>query len=289
VLTPPVTFAASLDLRGLAIFAPVSGFVANLDWFCSNSEIVLFPALLFLTIRYKMYSQLKFFVFYIVFATAREIALDWLGPSPAISDPSFYPYLYFYWTAAFVLSFLRLFITLEICEKVLRRYPALRLFAWRIMAGLGVALFSWTLYVAIHSFHHLKRFILTFQQTTDISFALLLLTLLGLGAYYRMRIPPLYLAILIGSGIYSSVQVVDSELGRQTINLPNSVFDFAQRLAYIVMLTIWSWAIWRWGKDTTPPPELLSQATYDELSHQIHDRLQELNDKLSDLTRKRRS
>jgi hypothetical protein len=272
----------------MVTFAPVPHFVTMLDWVCSNSEIVLFPLLLILVIRYKMFNQLKFFVLYILVTSAREIALDWIGQAPAIGDPSFYAYVYFYWTAAFLLSFLRMFITLEICEKILRRYPALRVFAWRIMVVLGVMLFSWTLYVAIHNFHHLKRFILTFQQTTDISFAVLLLTLLGIGAYYRMRIPPLYLAILIGSGIYSAVQVVDSELGRHTVNLPNSVFDFAQRLTYILMLAIWAWGIWRWGKDSAPPPELLSQATYDDLSPQIHDRLKELNDKLSGLTGRRR-
>lgn len=272
----------------MVTFAPVSHLVTILDWVCSNSEIVLLPLLVVLIVRYKMFSQLKFFVLYIFFTIVREIALAWYGQAPAIGDPAFYPYIYFYWTAAFTISFLRLFITLEICEKVLRRYPALREFAWRIMAVLGVALFSWTLYVTIHNFHHLKKFILTFQQTTDISFALLLLTLLGIGAYYRMRIPPLYLAILIGSGIYSAIQAVDSELGRQTVNLPNSVFDFAQRLTYMLMLTIWAWAIWRWGKDTAPPPELLSQATYDDLSPQVHDRLKELNDKLSDLASKRR-
>jgi len=235
-----------------------------------------------------MFRQVKFLIFYILFTIVRAIALEWYGESPAYGDRSFYPYFYSYWAAAFVISFLRLFITLEICEKVLRRYQAVKVFAWRILAGLTVVLFSWTVYFAIRNIHHVKRLILTFQQTTDVSFALLLLTLLSIGAYYRMRIPPLYWSILIGSCIYSAVQVVDSELGRYTADLPHSVFDFAQRLTYNLMLAIWAGAVWRWGTDPTQPPEIISQATYDDLSPQIHDRLRDLNDKLEDLVGKRR-
>jgi hypothetical protein len=266
------------------------GSVVNiLNWSCGVLGDILLVLLLVFIFRNKVYRRLKFFVFYLVFASARTLAIEsyWATPT-TIYDRWYYPYLYSYWISAFVLSFLRLFITLEICERVLRKYPALRIFVWRVMAGLAVVLFTWTLYLGIRNFHHVGRFILTFQQTTDVSFAILLLTLMAIGVYYRMRIPGLYRVILIGSCVYSAVQVVDSELGRHTAYLPNSVFDFAQRLAYNLMLAIWAWALWRWGKESTPSPEIVSQATYDELSPQIHDRLKELNDKLSDLIGKRR-
>lgn len=266
----------------------MSHIITILDWFCVASGYTLIALLLILVFRYNMFHQLKFFAFYVLFTVVRQIGLEWYGVPPAIGDPSYYRYLYCYWTAAFVLSFLRLFITLEICEKVLTGYPALKLLAWRILSGLATVLFSWTIYFAIRNIHHIRRLILTFQQTTDISFAILLLTLMGIGVYYRMRIPSLYRMILIGSCIYSAVQVVDSELGRHIVSLPNSVFDFVQRLAYSLMLGIWAWAVWRWGRDSNPPVELISQSTYDDLSPQIHDRLRELNDKLTDLTGKRR-
>jgi hypothetical protein len=187
-----------------------------------------------------------------------------------------------------VLSFLRLSITLEICTLVLHEYPALKAFAWRILYGLSAVLFSWTTYFAIRNAHHVRVLILTFQQTTDISFALLLLTLMGIGVYYQMRIPQLYRLILIGSCIYSAEQAVGSELGRYTANPGNSVFDFAQRLCCTLMYAIWAWAVWRWGRTPIQPPELVSQSVYDDLSPQIHDRLRDLNDKLADLAGRRR-
>jgi hypothetical protein len=271
------------------LFAPMASVVNILNWSCGVLGDILLLFLLVLVFRNKVYGQLKFFVFYLLFASARTLAIEsyWATPT-SINDRSYYPYFYSFWITAFVLSFLRLFITLEICERVLRKYPAIRVLVWRIMASLAVVLFTWTLYFGIRNFGHVPRFILTFQQTTDVSFALLLLTLMGIGVYYRMRIPALYRVILIGSCVYSAVQIVDSELGRHTVYLPNSPFDLAQRLAYNLMLAIWTWAVWRWGKESTSSPEIVSQATYDELSPQIHDRLKELNDKLSDLTGKRR-
>jgi hypothetical protein len=267
----------------------VASLVSILNWTVGILGDTLLLVLLVLVFRTKVYRHLKFLVFYLLFATARTLAIELYGAPPAsIHDHWYYPYLYSYWISAFVLSFLRLFITLEICERVLRKYPALRVFVWRIMASLAVALFTWTLYFGIRNFPHVSRFLLTFQQTTDVSFALLVLTLMGIGVYYRMRIPGLYRVILIGSCVYSAVQVVDSEVGRQTAYAPNSPFDFAQRLAYNMMLAIWAWAVWQHGKESTPSPETVSQATYDELSPQIHDRLKELNDKLSDLTARRR-
>jgi hypothetical protein len=272
----------------MIVFAPVPHLAAILDRFCEVSEYLLLPVLFVLALRRKIHRKLRFFVFYLLFASAREIALAAFGQFPAIGDRLYYPYIYSYYGAGFILSFLRLFITFEICQQVLRRYPTLKVFTWRIIATLAVALFSWTFYFAIRNIHHIRKFILTFQQTTDVSFALLLLTLLGIGAYYRMRIPPLFRLILIGSCIYSAVQVVNSELGRYIVDLPYSVVDFAQRLTYNLMLSIWVWAVWRWGNDPTPPPELIPQATYDQLAPQVHDRLRDLNDSLSDFMGKRR-
>jgi hypothetical protein len=266
------------------VFAPVAHLIDILNSSCGVLEAILFPLLLILILRQKIFGKLKFLVVYLLFAVARTAAIESYGTPPmSTNDRWYYPYFYSFWISAFVLSFLRLFITLEICERVLQKYPALKALVWRIIASLAIVLLSWTFYFAIRNFHHIPRLILTFQQTTDVSFALLLLTLIGIGVYYRMRIPQLYREILIGSCIYSAVQVVDSELGRHTGYLPNSVFDFAQRLTYNLMLAIWAWAVWRWGRDTTPPPELISQSTYDDLSPQIHDRLRDLNDKLSKL------
>jgi hypothetical protein len=111
----------------------------------------------------------------------------------------------------------------------------------------------------------------------------LLLTLMGIGAYYQMRIPPLYRLILIGSCIYSAEQVVGSGLGRITDYAPYSLYDFMERIGWLLMISVWTWAVWQWAGVSIRSPELLPQAVYDDLSPRVHDRLWDLNDRLAGL------
>jgi hypothetical protein len=114
-----------------------------------------------------------------------------------------------------------------------------------------------------------------------LSFAVLLLTLMGLAVYYHMSIHSLYRRILIGSCIYSAEQVVSSELLRIPVHVTNSVFDFTARFSWLLMIAIWTWAVWRWAGAPIGQPELIPQKMYDDLSPRVHNRLRELNNKLA--------
>jgi hypothetical protein len=119
--------------------------------------------------------------------------------------------------------------------------------------------------------------------------AILLLLVLVIGVYYRLRIPRLYRLILIGIGIYASIQVTNNPLGINQLILPNSTFDFIRRGSILISLGVWLYAIWRSPRIPDVRPGLISQATYDELAPQVHDHLKELNDKLANLIGGRRS
>lgn len=196
-------------------------------------------------------------------------------------------YRNYYWTTAFALTFLRLGIIVEICWRVLRQYRMAWTLARRVLAASIISLLGWTLYPAFRNVHHMKTFILVSQQRSDIMLAVVLLLVLGIGVYYRIHIPPLYWWVLIASCIYSASQVVGSEIGRHTAADYNSFSDFLQRFSIELMLSMWIWAIWRWGHIPTKSPSLISQGMYDDLSPQIHNRLHELNERLSDLRRRR--
>jgi hypothetical protein len=252
-----------------------------ISFILTNGVMVL---LLILALRYKLSRTLKSLVIYVVFACVQSIWIECLGAVPhSYQDPGFYYYFYTYWILGFTLSILRLYIILEICKLVLQDYTAVKTFAWRILAGMSVIMFSWTVYFAIRNAHHLRRLLLTFQATTDLSFAVLLLTLMGFGVYYKMRILELYRYVLIGSCIYSAEQVVGSEVLRVTPNVTNSVFDFVQRFTWFLMMAIWAWAVWRWAGRPAKSPEMVPQTAYDDLSPRVHDHLRDLNNKLAAL------
>jgi hypothetical protein len=68
----------------------------------------------------------------------------------------------------------------------------------------------------------------------------------------------------------------------------DSIFGYIRRGSFLVASLIWTYALWRWGTISNTPPELISQGKYDDVSPQVHDRLRQLNGKLSDLIGKRR-
>ena len=255
-----------------------------LGWLVAISAAIVLVPLLVIALHRNLFQKMKFLVIYVIVANLETVPFLWIGQRPLpLTHPRFFLYFYSYWISAFVLSFLRLLIIIEICERILVGYPAIRSFAWRILIGLAMVLFSGTAYYSARNAHHLRTLITMGQQATDTSLAVLLLTLLGIGVYYRIRVPPLYKLVLIGSCIYSTEQLVTNRVDRYLSASTNFPLDLVQRFAYVGMLSIWLWAVWRWGKSSTPPPDLVSQATYDELSPQIHDRLRELNDKLAKL------
>lgn len=209
----------------------------------------------------------------------------WVSTKPFFANPAF---LYIYWPIEFALSTLRLLTIAEISRRFLRGYPAIWAFASWLLSGLSVAFLLWTASSAIEYMHRVRRFILLTDHHFEFMQAVLLLTLLFIAAYYRIRLPALYHFILIGIGFYSSIQVVNNILALHQTVIPNSLFDYIRRSAIAASLVIWTFGIWRSPGISDSGPSLISQSTYDQLAPEVHARLKELNDKLSDLTGKRR-
>ena len=250
---------------------------------CVNSTTLacLYVVLLFFAFRRNLYQRLFFFTAYVILLVARDAAGLW------VIHTSFYNLaagLYIYWGSEFILTTLRLLTIAEISKRYLRGYPVVWAFALRLLTAVAVILLSWTAYSASQNVHHFRRFILVGDQRFEFMQAILLLLLFIIGIYYGLQISPLYRLILIGIGIYSSIQVADNQIGILHKMPPNSVFDYIRRGSFTVSLALWTYAVWRWAAVQDAKPKLISQATYDRLSPQLHDRLRELNDKLADLT-----
>jgi hypothetical protein len=193
------------------------------------------------------------------------------------------PAFYFYWASEAILSILRLATIIELCWRALRDYPSVWALAWRFLTGIGVVLSLWVVNSALHNTSRLKFFITVGLQRFELMQAVLLLSVMAIGLYYQIQIPPLYRWVLIGICIFSAVQVANYELGSITVHPTNSVFDFVRRYSFTASQGIWVWAVWRWAAVLHRPPELISSAVYDEHSVRIHNRLQSLNDHLAGL------
>ena len=259
--------------------------------FSSNVQLATEPlnnclelGLLFSLVRNKLYRQLKFFSAYIVILCVLEPVGWWISFLPWFNSAA---WSYTYWSIQLCLSTLRLLTIAEISRRSLIAYPAVWNFGWRLLSGAAAILLSWTAYSAFHSRHYIRIFVGAIGPRFEIMQATLLLLLLFLGVYYRVRISQLYRLILIGIFTYSAIEIANNPL--LLAKLPSdSVWEYVRRGSFLIPLVIWTYAVWRWGGTSSTPPDLISQEKYDELSPQIHDRLKELNDRLADLNTKPR-
>jgi hypothetical protein len=264
--------------------ATFSSLFTSLTGPCS---IALELALLVVSFKRKLYRQLVFFSAYVVLLAIYDPIDHWIGHYH-YSFFSSAAYNYIYWSTQLALSLLRLLTIAEISRRSLRGYPAVWAFGWRLLSGVGVLLLSWTIYSAMLRRHHFRQFISVADQRFELMQAILLLLLFFLGAYYRVRISALFRLILIGICIYSAVEVANSQLFDLKSILAVPIFGYIRRSLSPVSVAIWTYAVWRWGATSNTTPDLISQEKYDKFSPQIHDRLRQLNDKLTDLTGERR-
>jgi len=264
----------------------MANFSTVYGWMTEPIAVSLDLALLFISYRRKLWRQLKFFSAYVALLIPFEIAGWWISYLPWFYSAG---YLYTFWSIQFAFSLLRFLTIAEIARRSLRGYPAVWAFAWRILSFATLGFLLWTTHSAIQYEHHFRRFLAVPGQRFELMQAILLLLFLFLGLYYRVQISPLYRLILIGLCVYSVIQVANDQILLLNKLPADSIFAYIRRGSFLVPSAIWTYAVWRWGASTALEPRLIPQAVYDELSPQVHDRLRDLNDKLSNLTSGRRS
>jgi hypothetical protein len=263
----------------------MSSFSAIFAWVAYAIYFSLCPITLFLIFHRKLYRRLKVFTVYIFLLVVWGVLWALVARTPSFTSHTWFD---IYFSVEFSLSFLRLLTIAEISRRLLRGYPAVWALASWLLIIVTVGLLSWTVQSAIHNVHHIRRFILLGDQRFECMQAILVLLVISIGVYYRVQIPRVYMFILVGIGIYASIQVADNPLGIRIAILPNSIFDYIRRVSILLSLGFWLAAVCQPPRLADAEPEQISQATYDELAPKVHDHLKELNDKLEELVGKRR-
>lgn len=241
-------------------------------------DVLADSALLVFVLRRRIFTKLSFLAVYVVLYIFRDIPLIWLTHSALITTRFVF---FFYHISSFSLYFVRLFILYEICWRVLRAYGAVWHYAWRVLAILSAGFFFWMAASARLHFGHPKALILTASRQFSIMQAVLLLLILAIGIYYQISISRFFKLVLIGSCVYSAVEITNSAYGMLVRTVTYSFFDVVQRVFFLLMLTIWLWAIWRWSDVDMPSRAPIDQAIYDDYAPKVHGRLRELNGRLA--------
>jgi hypothetical protein len=240
-------------------------------------------SLLALVVWRNLHRRLPVFTLFVFSFVTRDVVVLFFAYRPFAHTHTWY---YIFWASEFALSAMYPFMIAEVARLYLRDYPSIWRSASRLLAVVGLVLITWTVYSTMRFWGSPRLFVSVGDQRLMLTITSLILLLMAIGSYYRIKLHPLYRLVLIGVGIYTSVQVVTNQieiLYRLAVSTP--LWDFLRRGSFGISELIWIYGIWRWAAATPPVPqsELIPQSEYDHLSPQVHNRLQDMVQKLASL------
>jgi hypothetical protein len=244
-------------------------------------------ALLVLVFWRNVCRRLPVFTLFVVSFVTRDVVFLFFVNRPFTYTLTWY---YIFWISEFILSAMYLFVIAEVARLFLRDYPSIWRSASRLLAVVGIVLTTWTVYSAMRFFGHPRFFFTVGDQRLMLTVAVLILLLMAIGSYYRLKLHPLYRLVLIGIGIYASVQVVTNQIEIQYRLASNTaLWDFLRRGSFGIGELVWIYAVWRWAAAAPPvrQSELITQSEYDHLSPRVHNRLQDVIQKLASMVDQR--
>lgn len=243
--------------------------------------------LLALVLWRNLRSRLPAFTLFIISFVTRDLIMLFFVNRPFFYSHALY---YMFWTSEFIISAMYLVVIAEIAGLFLRDYPSIWRSASRVLVVVGMVFTAWTVYSATRFWGRPRLVVSVGDQRLTLTVTILILLLMSIGSYYRIKLHPLHRLVFIGIGIYTSVQLVTNQLEIQYRSAYATPFwDFLRRGSFGIAELVWIYAVWRWAAAATPvrPSELITQSEYDYLSPQVHNRLQDVLQKLTSLVNQR--
>ena len=237
-------------------------------------------ALLLLVLSRNLHRRLPVFTVFVFSFVARDVGALFVNYSPAARSLA---WIYFYWTTEFLITGMYLFIIAEIAKLFLCDYPSIWRSASRLLDAVALVFTAWTVYSAFGYVQRPRFYMLIGDQRLLLTVTILILLVMAIGAYYRLKLPPLDRLVLVGIGIYAAVQVGANQIVMQYHLPPTLLWDVLRRGSFIISTAVWTYGVWRWAGRPAREPELISQSKYEVLSPRIHDRLRALHNKLDTL------
>ena len=249
------------------------------DYGLWTAGTVLQFAVCILVLRNGLYRRLPVFSAY-VWLNLVNLAFVWwaylkLGYS---SLPSFY----IAWTAYGVALLARGLAVGELCLWVLSPFRGVWALAWRLLVGMAMLLLVYAGLAAYGARDGITAFLLTAEHGLELAAAVVLLFLLAISAYYRIRVQAPERLLILGLGMWSLLQVVNNV----AFDLWPGYFPWGRAVkvaSFQVALLIWIAALRKPVPQEEHAPPVLSQRAYDELAPQTNLRLRLLNERLLEI------
>ncbi len=233
-----------------------------------------------LIVRRGLYRRLPFFSGYLALILACGALNRWAYHKWGYSSWTAW---YFAWITQGVALLARGLAVAELCWSSLRAYRGIWALAWRLLLGIAVLLLLSATVDARGSTRWIVGFMLTAERGLELAAAVILLSLLLISGYYRIRLEPAQRMIVLGLCFYSSVQVLNNSFVREWLTQYIPWWNGVHLVSFQVALVIWWLALRKPLPTVAPAPALLPQKVYDKFSPQVNYRLRVLNQRLLEL------
>lgn len=233
-----------------------------------------------LMVRRGLYRRLPFFSTYVALVFARATLVWWayhfLGYDSRTA-----------WHIAYVTEGVSLLarglVVAELCWSSLRGYRGVWALAWRLLSVIALLLLLNAALDAHGRAYWIAPFILTAKRGLELAATAILLSLVIISRYYRIRLEPVQRMVALGLGFYSTVQALNDTFMREWLTQYFHAWNGIRLVSFQVALAIWLLALRKPLPATAPAPTLVPQSVYDELAPQVNYRLRVLNQRLLEI------
>ncbi len=252
----------------------------NLLWWLGIGLKFLLCALVFYR---RLYRRLPFFSLYVVLLAVEVTVVWWVYREWGYRS---FPAWYTYWFASVVVLLARVLVVAELCWTSLGTYPAIWPWVRRLLSLIAVVALS---YAAVTAFRTksspLATFVLSSERALEMSFAVILVALVGFGARYMAVLRPVERNIVIGLGAYSCFQVINNTFMQEWMSGYFHWWVSMRVIAFDTAMLVWIVPL----RKTLPPAEagrtLISEGAAIRLLRELLASMREITEELKRIAR----
>jgi len=230
----------------------------------------------------RLYRRLPFFSFYIVLLVVEVTVVWWVYREWGYRS---FPAWYTYWSASAVVLFARALVVAELSWTSLRSYPAIWSLVRKLLGLIAVAVLTYAAIMAIRNRSPIPGFVLTAEHGLEISFAVILVALLGFGARYKVALGPVERNIVIGLWVYSAFQVINNAFMSQWMNRYFHWWVSTRVIAFDIAMLVWIAPLRKTLPPAEPGPTLLSESVAVRLLRELLAQMREITEEMKRITR----
>jgi hypothetical protein len=231
----------------------------------------------------RLYRRLPFFSVYVVLLVVEVTIVWWVY---RVWRYRSFAAWYTFWYASAVVLFARFLVVGELCWTGLGTYPAIWTWVRKLLVLIAVVTLSYAAVTAFTSKSSpLATFVLSSESALEISFAVILVALVGFGARYMAVLRPVERNIVIGLGAYSCFQIINNTFMQEWMSKYFHWWVSMRVITFDIAMLVWIVPLREALPPVEPGPTLISESVAVRLMRELLAQMREITEEMKRITR----